>query len=220
MAVQKHYAGTQLRELRGRLGLTQKLFAERLGVSLPYLNQMENNNRPVSTTVVLALAQEFGFDVTELGQGDSERLVTDMREALADPIFAEAPPLARVEDVRVEDLGAAPDGRPQDFTIVESTDSEAGPLTMVPPDTAPCDACVAELADPADRRFRHPFIACTHCGPRLTITRDLPYDRPATTMAAFPLCDACATTVAVGLTLWSGWEFYRDVWKQRHQPRG
>ncbi|MBS44245.1 MAG: carbamoyltransferase HypF [Nocardioides sp.] len=111
-------------------------------------------------------------------------------------LVAEAPPLARVEDVRVEDLGAAPDGRPQDFTIVESTDSEAGPLTMVPPDTAPCDACVAELADPADRRFRHPFIACTHCGPRLTITRDLPYDRPATTMAAFPLCDACATEYA------------------------
>ncbi|WP_370158924.1 helix-turn-helix domain-containing protein, partial [Salipiger bermudensis] len=66
----------------------------KLGISLPYLNQMENNNRPVSTTGVLALAQEFGFDVTELGQGDSERLVSDMREALADPIFGESPPLA------------------------------------------------------------------------------------------------------------------------------
>jgi transcriptional regulator with XRE-family HTH domain len=58
-------------------------------VSLPYLNQMENNNRPVSTTVVLALAQEFGFDVTELGTGDAERLVSDMREALADPVFGD-----------------------------------------------------------------------------------------------------------------------------------
>ena len=94
MATRKLYAGAKLRDLRGRLGLTQKDFAGKLGISLPYLNQMENNNRPVSTTVVLALAQEFGFDVTELGQGDSERLVTDMREALADPIFAEAPPLA------------------------------------------------------------------------------------------------------------------------------
>ncbi|MBV2360470.1 DUF2083 domain-containing protein [Thalassococcus sp. CAU 1522] len=94
MAATKLYAGAKLRDLRTRLGLTQKDFAAKLGVSLPYLNQMENNNRPVSTTVVLALAQEFGFDVTELGQGDSERLVTDMREALADPVFTETPPLA------------------------------------------------------------------------------------------------------------------------------
>ena len=94
MPTRKLYAGAKLRDLRGRLGLTQKDFAGKLGISLPYLNQMENNNRPVSTTVVLALAQEFGFDVTELGQGDSERLVTDMREALADPVFGEAPPLA------------------------------------------------------------------------------------------------------------------------------
>jgi XRE family transcriptional regulator, fatty acid utilization regulator len=95
MATQKLYAGAKLRETRQRLGLTQKDFAAKLGVSLPYLNQMENNNRPVSTTVVLALAQEFGFDVTELSTGDSERLVSDMREAMADPVFAEnAPPLA------------------------------------------------------------------------------------------------------------------------------
>ena len=95
MATQKLYAGAKLREMRTRLTMTQKDFAAKLGVSLPYLNQMENNNRPVSTTVVLALAQEFGLDVTELSSGDSERLVSDMREALADPIFAETmPPLA------------------------------------------------------------------------------------------------------------------------------
>ncbi|MDE3080328.1 MAG: DUF2083 domain-containing protein [Paracoccaceae bacterium] len=94
MPAQKLYAGTTLRELRARLSLTQKGFAEKLGVSLPYLNQMENNHRPVSAAVVLALAQEFGFDVTELSTGDAERLVTDMREALADPVFADAPPLA------------------------------------------------------------------------------------------------------------------------------
>ncbi|TLP57588.1 ImmA/IrrE family metallo-endopeptidase [Parasedimentitalea maritima] len=95
MAPQKLYAGAKLREMRTRLTLTQKDFAAKLGVSLPYLNQMENNNRPVSTTVVLALAQEFGLDVTELSSGDSERLVSDMREALADPVFADdAPPLA------------------------------------------------------------------------------------------------------------------------------
>jgi predicted transcriptional regulator/DNA-binding XRE family transcriptional regulator len=95
MANQKLYAGAKLRELRGRLSLTQKVFAEKLGVSLPYLNQMENNNRPVSTAVVLGLAQEFGFDVTELQSGDEARLVGDMREALADPVFTgPAPALA------------------------------------------------------------------------------------------------------------------------------
>ena len=95
MANQKLYAGAKLREIRTRLGLTQKAFAGKLGISLPYLNQMENNNRPVSATVVLALAQEFGFDVTELSTGDAERLVSDMREALADPVFADtSPPLA------------------------------------------------------------------------------------------------------------------------------
>ena len=95
MPNQKLYAGSKLREIRTRLGLTQKAFAEKLGVSLPYLNQMENNNRPVATTVVLGLAHEFGYDVTELAAGDSERLVSDMREALADPVFGDTePPLS------------------------------------------------------------------------------------------------------------------------------
>ncbi|MCP9483666.1 short-chain fatty acyl-CoA regulator family protein [Shimia sp. CNT1-13L.2] len=99
MATQKLYAGAKLREIRTRLTLTQKEFAQKLGVSLPYLNQMENNNRPVSTTVVLALAQEFGFDVTELSTGDSERLVSDMREAMADPILADT--TAPLADLRL-----------------------------------------------------------------------------------------------------------------------
>jgi len=94
MAVQKLYAGAKLRDIRSRLQLTQKDFAARLGVSLPYLNQMENNNRPVSTAVVLALAREFGTDVTELSTGDSERMVSDLREALADPVFPAPAPSA------------------------------------------------------------------------------------------------------------------------------
>jgi predicted transcriptional regulator/DNA-binding XRE family transcriptional regulator len=89
---QKLFAGVKLRETRTRLGLTQKAFAEKLGISLPYLNQMENNNRPLSTGVLLSLAQEFGFDVTELSTGDAERVVSDMREALADPVFGDTPP--------------------------------------------------------------------------------------------------------------------------------
>ncbi|MDB5666086.1 short-chain fatty acyl-CoA regulator family protein [Cypionkella sp.] len=95
MAIQKLYAGAKLRELRGRLTLTQRVFADKLGVSLPYLNQMENNHRPVSASVLLALAQEFALDMSELNPGEGERLVSDMREALADPVFAKtAPPLA------------------------------------------------------------------------------------------------------------------------------
>ena len=83
MANRKLYSGAKLRDMRQRLGLTQKDFASKLGVSLPYLNQMENNNRPLSGTVILALAQEFGFDVTELSSSENERLFSDMREALA-----------------------------------------------------------------------------------------------------------------------------------------
>lgn len=95
MATQKLYAGVKLRETRLRVGLTQKAFAAKLGVSLPYLNQMENNHRPLSASVVLSLAGDFGMDVTELAIGDAERVVSDMREALADPIFHDAaPPLA------------------------------------------------------------------------------------------------------------------------------
>ncbi len=95
MATQKLYAGVKLRETRSRMGLTQKAFADKLGLSLPYLNQMENNHRPLSAAVVLALATDFGMDVTELATGDAERIVSDMREALADPVFADAaPPLA------------------------------------------------------------------------------------------------------------------------------
>ena len=95
MPAQKLYAGVKLREIRSRLSLTQKAFAEKLDVSLPYLNQMENNHRPVSAAVVLGLAQVFGLDVTELTVGESERLVSDMREALADPVFTSGtPPLA------------------------------------------------------------------------------------------------------------------------------
>ena len=99
MAAPKLYAGAKLRELRTRLGLTQKAFAAKLSVSLPYLNQMENNNRPLSTVVLMGLAQDFGVDVTELSASDTDRLVSDMREALADPLFTESQP--QLADLRL-----------------------------------------------------------------------------------------------------------------------
>ena len=76
------------------------------------------------------------------------------------------------------------------FEIVDSVPSEA-PSAPVTPDSATCDECLAELFDPADRRHRYPFINCTNCGPRFTIVRGMPYDRPLTTMAAFEMCERC-----------------------------
>jgi XRE family transcriptional regulator, fatty acid utilization regulator len=89
MANIKLYAGVSLREIRQEFQLTQKEFASRLNISLPYLSQMENNHRPIATSVVLTLARDFNFDVSKLADGDTPRIVADMKEALADPIFSE-----------------------------------------------------------------------------------------------------------------------------------
>ncbi|MFI1422142.1 carbamoyltransferase HypF [Streptomyces sp. NPDC020731] len=100
----------------------------------------------------------------------------------------DAPPLAVVESVETTGL---PVTRESGFGIVASR--AGGPVrTLVAPDTATCRDCLAELGDPGDRRHGHPFITCTHCGPRFTIVTGLPYDRAHTTMAGFPLCPDCA----------------------------
>jgi hydrogenase maturation protein HypF len=100
----------------------------------------------------------------------------------------DAPPLARIE--RVTATAMTPRGS-RSFTIAAS--GPAGRTsTLVAADTATCADCLRELADPADRRFGYPFINCTNCGPRFTIIRDVPYDRPLTTMADFEMCGPCA----------------------------
>lgn len=109
-------------------------------------------------------------------------------KSFCDRISAEAPPLARVESVDHEEV---PPAGGHGFTIAASR--TGGPArTLVSPDMATCAACLAELADPSDRRHRHPFITCTHCGPRFTIVTGLPYDRSHTTMADFTMCADCA----------------------------
>ena len=100
---------------------------------------------------------------------------------------AEAPPLAVVEHVDRQEV--APRGESA-FAIRESP-REGEASALVSPDVAPCADCLAELFDPADRRHRYPFVNCTNCGPRFTIVRGVPYDRPLTTMAGFVMCPAC-----------------------------
>lgn len=118
-------------------------------------------------------------------QGDPARV-----GEFAHRLRAQAPPLARISALSVVDV--APDTAcSSEFRIVASQPA-AGAKTPIPPDIAVCGDCLAELFDPDDRRYRHPFITCTNCGPRFTIIRALPYDRPATTMSGFAMCERCA----------------------------
>ncbi len=100
----------------------------------------------------------------------------------------QAPPLARIDRVTTAELAPAGDGG---FTIAPSPRGGER-RALVSPDSATCDDCLRELADPADRRFGYPFLNCTNCGPRFTIVVDVPYDRALTTMAGFAMCDRCA----------------------------
>ena len=106
-------------------------------------------------------------------------------------LSSDAPPLARVDAVTA--VPAEPAGHPE-FTIMPSAGGKV--VTAIGHDTAPCPACLAELFDPKNRRWRHAFITCTHCGPRYTVTRRLPYDRPQTSLAPFPFCPDCAREYA------------------------
>ncbi len=120
-------------------------------------------------------------------------------EAYLHRVVEELVPPAVVERVAVSELAAT--GAPgfriaasrRDGELAPSAEagSAAVPRALVPPDWATCADCLAELADPTDRRYGYPFIACSRCGPRFTIVRGLPYDRPSTTMQRFPLCASC-----------------------------
>ena len=117
--------------------------------------------------------------------------------ALARAVREQAPPHAVVAEVILEPATVTPDSAPpgSGFTVVDSATGRAdhSGFAGLPVDLATCDDCLRELFDPADRRYRYPFINCTNCGPRATIIDELPYDRARTAMAGFPLCPRCAT---------------------------
>ena len=112
-------------------------------------------------------------------------------EDFAGLLRAEAPPLARIEAIERQDLSPKGD---RVFTIGATT---SGPVrTRIPADTATCDECLDDLFDPSSRFHLYPLVNCTHCGPRFSLTRALPYDRAQTSMAAFPMCARCAADYA------------------------
>jgi len=137
--------------------------------------------------VALGLAGEVSNDASGVlieAEGQAAAL-----DELARLLVEASPPLARVAQVTSEPL--APQGD-DGFCIVASR-GEGPAVVPVSVDVAPCDACLAEMTDRHDRRHRYPFINCTDCGPRYTITRRVPYDRRFTTMAGFDMCPACRT---------------------------
>ena len=132
-------------------------------------------------------------------EGDPARI----RELVA-RLHREAPSHARIDAIRVDPVPARGE---RGFVIVASATADAPDTARIDsapgaariaigPDTGVCAQCLEELFDPASRRWRHPFITCTHCGPRFTLTHGLPYDRGRTSMAAFPMCAACAREYA------------------------
>jgi len=144
---------------------------------------------------VYALARDLTLSGSVANTADGVLIEVEGSAAAVDAFGARlrthAPPLARVDEVRTTVLECRGG---TDFVIAESAGG-AG-RTLVSPDVATCGDCLGELADPEDRRYRHAFISCTNCGPRFTIVVNLPYDRPATTMAALPLCAPCAAEYA------------------------
>jgi len=108
-------------------------------------------------------------------------------EAFIEQIPLQLPPLARLDSLEAQSLDEQPQS--DEFRIVASRHN--GVETPVAADAATCPDCLAEIADPANRRYRYPFTNCTHCGPRLSIIRRVPYDRCHTSMAEFAMCSQC-----------------------------
>ncbi|ECI3495183.1 carbamoyltransferase HypF [Salmonella enterica subsp. salamae] len=137
---------------------------------------------------VWQLAQQLRLhgDVCNDGDGVVVRLLEEPSQFIA-ALYQDCPPLARIDSV--EHASLIWERIPTDFAIRQSAGGSMN--TQIVPDAATCPACLAEMNTPGERRYRYPFINCTHCGPRFTIIRAMPYDRPFTVMAVFPLCPEC-----------------------------
>ncbi|KAB2924146.1 MAG: carbamoyltransferase HypF [Dechloromonas sp.] len=138
---------------------------------------------------VWRLAGELGLDgwVRNDGAGVSIAVAGERLAEFLVRLPKEAPPLARIDAI-IEEAGDA--SVDKGFAILASLPGEV--MTAIGPDAAICPDCIADLCDPAGRRWRYPFTTCTHCGPRYTLSRGIPYDRARTSLAAFPLCPPCA----------------------------
>jgi hydrogenase maturation protein HypF len=138
---------------------------------------------------VFTLAEHCGVAgyVTNTSRGVVIEAEGDRVDAFCEALHTEAPPLAEILSFTIAEL---PLRGETGFVIRKSRDE--GSFTHISPDVAVCDDCLREMFDPADRRYHYPFINCTNCGPRFTITKCVPYDRPNTTMADFPLCEQCS----------------------------
>lgn len=157
--------------------LNIKVFGIVQGVGFrPFVSRIAAANKIFGTVA------NRGSYVEIFARGDDD----DLQKFLA-ALRDEAPERSAILNVTIDNL---PDENFADFRIVDSV-HEAGDI-FVSPDIAVCDKCAAELFDTTNRRYLHPFINCTACGPRLTILRNMPYDRERTSMDAFPMCDACA----------------------------
>ncbi len=140
---------------------------------------------------VYNLARALGLTGWVVNNAAGVELSVQGTAAALDEFFArlqgEAPPLTRIESVET----AMADQQPGETEFIIRASTGGTRHTLISPDVCVCEACLAEMRDPTDRRFGYPFINCTHCGPRYTIIRDLPYDRPNTTMAGFEMCPQC-----------------------------